>query len=192
MASSAYFVNGLQHFVAGGFWALLFQQVSGTAYLKKTSYLTALVVSSSALFFLPAHIGRYGSLADQLYQFLHYPLADWDILLFGMPWHRLFLTHSLIIPALVLIFGLRHAVGHPVGMGLSIGMSSHLVWDALTCSLYTPIVFIDQSVEMRGYPAKGWLILHGLLLFAFAWHVSRKIKPADAGHPARLRHEENT
>jgi len=173
MESSSYFNNGLQHAVFGALFVLGFHLMGKKQYARRLDYLAAAVVSSSAIFFLPGHIGRYGSCLDRLYQFLHYPLADWDILLFGISWHRFFVTHSLALPALLLILLLRHPVGHSVGMGLSVGMSSHLIWDALTCSMRTPVVFIDNVIEIRGYDAKGWLMLHGVLLLALAWHVSR-------------------
>lgn len=179
MILSTYFWDGFRHAVAGGCFALLFYKISNINYFRKGEYLLGLLVSSSALFFLPAHITRSRSTIDWFYQFLHYPLADWDILFLGIRWHRFFLTHSLIIPAIVLVIFLHKPVGYCFGLGLCIGLSSHLVWDALTCSLYTPIVFVNNLVMIRGYAAKGWLMVNGVLLFGFVWFVTRKIHTAD-------------
>ena len=176
MVFSTYFWNGFQHALVGGGFALLFYRFNKTNDFKRWEYLSGLIMSSSALFFLPAHIGNYRSFIDRLYQFLHYPLADWDILLFSIDWHRFFVTHSLIIPVIVLVAFLHKPIGYRLGLGLCIGHSSHLVWDAITCSMYTPIVFLNDVIEIRGYWAKGWLILNGTILFGFAWFVTQKIQ----------------
>ena len=175
MTLSSYFWNGFQHALAGGGFALIFYKLNQINYLKKGEYVIGLIMSSSALFFLPLHIGSYRSFLDRLYQFTHYPISDWDILLFGMDWHRCFLTHSLLLPVLLLLFWLHRPVGYRFSLGMSVGLSSHLVWDALTCSMYTPVVFFNDLLEIRGYWAKGWLLLNGFVLFGFAWYVARKI-----------------
>jgi hypothetical protein len=175
MVLSSYFWNGFEHAVAGGGFALLFHYITKTNDHKQWDYWLALLMSSSAFFFLPTHIGRYGSLLDRLYQFTHYPLADWDILILSIDWHRFIVTHSLLIPLVVLVAFLHQPTGFRVGLGLCIGHSSHLVWDAITCSLRTPVVFLNNMLEIRGYPAKGWLLLNGILLFGFALFVVRRV-----------------
>lgn len=175
MAISSYFWNGFEHAVAGGGFALLFHYLTKSGHHKQWAYWLAVVMSSSALFLLPTHIGRYGSFLDRLYQFTHYPLADWDILILSIDWHRFFITHSLLIPLLVLVAFLHQPIGFRAGLGLCIGHSSHLVWDAITCSLRTPVVFLNNVLEIQGYPAKGWLLINGILLFGFAAFVVRKI-----------------
>jgi len=176
MDMSNYFWDGFQHAVFGGCVAFIFNLVSHTSEIRKREYLVGLVVSSSALFFLPSHITSTRSIIDWFYQFLHYPLADWDILLFGIDWHRFFVTHSLMIPVLLLVLVLHKPGGYyRFCVGLCIGMSSHLVWDALTCSMFTPIVFLNNVIEIRGYLAKGWLLVNGMLLFLFAWFVTQKV-----------------
>jgi hypothetical protein len=178
MDISNYFWDGFRHAVFGGCFALVFNQLS-RQHFRKPEYLVGLVVGSSALFFLPSHITRHSSLIDWFYQFLHYPLPDWDILLLGIDWHRFFVTHSLIIPGVLLVMFLHKPAAYRFGVGLCIGLSSHLVWDALTCSLYTPVVFLNNLLEIRGYWAKGWLILNGLVLFGFTWFVTAKIRITD-------------
>lgn len=179
MGLSKYFWNGVQHALAGGAFAFVFYKISNTDYFKKWDYLLGLVMSSSALFFLPSHIGNSRSFIDRVYQFFHYPLADWDILLLSIKWHRFFVIHSLIIPVIIVILFLHKPAGYRLGMGICVGLSSHLVWDAITCSLYTPIVFLNNLLEIRGYMAKGWLIVNGVILFGFAWFVVRRIRPVD-------------
>lgn len=173
MLISSYFWDGFQHVAFAGATAWLFDKIVHEHSFKKPEYLLGLVMSSGALFFLPLHIHPFGSFADRLYQFLHYPLPDWDILIFGMDWHRFFLAHSLLIPILILIAFLRHRRGFWLGFGLCIGMGSHLIWDALTCSMWTPIVFVDDLMEIRGYSAKSWLSINGMLLYGLTWFVVR-------------------
>ena len=174
MAISAYFWNGCEHAAAGVGFVLLFRHITRSAVHKHWEYWLAALMSSSAGFFLPAHIGRRGALLDRLYQFTHYPLADWDILLLGLDWHRFFISHSLLIPLAVLVVFLHADAGYRVGLGLCVGHGSHLVWDAITCSLRTPVIFVTTWLEIRGYPAKGWLLINGVLLFGFAVFVARK------------------
>ena len=109
----------------------------------------------------------------ELYQYLHYPLSDWDILILGMGWHRFFITHSLIIPIVLMLFFLQNRKLYLWILGLCVGLSSHLVWDAITCSMRTPVVFIANILEIRGYLAKGWLIINCLLLFSFAFYIAK-------------------
>lgn len=174
-----YFWNGFQHALLGLGFAFIFHTIVRKNYFMKSAYLFGLIMSSSALFFLPGHIGRYGSLLDRLYQFSHYPLSDWDILFLGMDWHRFFITHSMLIPAVLLIMFLHKPTGYTLGLGLSVGLSSHLVWDAISCSMYTPVVFLNDLFEIRGYWGKGWLMLNGMLLFGLACFIHRKFQETD-------------
>ena len=98
---SNYFWNGLEHFIIAIIFAFIYDKLTGEKNLKKVGFLAGLIITSSAIFFLPLHIARYGSFIDRAYQYLHYPMSDWDILLFGMGWHRFFITHSLLIFLLI-------------------------------------------------------------------------------------------
>jgi hypothetical protein len=126
-------------------------------------------MGSSALFFLPPHINYYfRPVSQRLWLFLRYPLPDWDILILGMPWHRYFIFHSLILPLILFWqFTLKKSSISFV-TGLFLGISSHLVWDALSCSMITPVVFYSKAFEITGYWAKSWLILNGIFLFFIA------------------------
>lgn len=161
-----YFWNGCQHFLFALVCAITISRLMRINFLKNPTFLFSLTFGSSALFFLPAHISDYGSWLDYIYQFLHYPLPDWDILLLGMDWHRFFLTHSLLIPLLILLLPkiTRATFISYLLIGLAIGISSHLFWDAITSSMFTPIVFINNVVVIKGYLAKAWLIFNALLL----------------------------
>src|ERR1051325_9910755 len=99
----SYFWNGCQHFLFALGCTFALRNLLGVNFLKSVPFLLALILGSSALFFLPTHIAAHSSWLDYLYQFSHYPLPDWDILLIGMRWHRFFLSRSLIVPLLLLL-----------------------------------------------------------------------------------------
>lgn len=172
---SNYFWNGLEHFIIAIIFAFIYDKLTDGKNLKKVSFLVGLIVSSSAIFFLPLHIVGQDSFIDKVYQYLHYPISDWDILLFGMGWHRFFITHSLLIfLVIILLIKKPEQVYLPVIIGIGIGLSSHLVWDGLSCSMKTPVVFIASFLQFRGYWAKGWLLLNGIILFIMTLDYAKK------------------
>ncbi len=200
-----YFWNGLQHALAGlafawGFFALAKklkvttsprpESVSEAAsdrtgaapspvLLSQTGFWLALLMGSSALFFVPSHIDRPGTWADWLWQFTHYPVPDWDILWLGMPWHRWFLTHSVLVPLVVVGLTFEHRLWRAVGYGLAVGVASHLAWDAMTQSPGTPIVFLPDAFLIRGDTARTWLLVQAALAFGLAVLAERR-HPLDA------------
>lgn len=176
MELSSYFWDGFRHFCFGILFVLIFNRMSNQNHVRNLGFVIGLIIGSSALFFLPLHISSYGSTLDRLYQFLHYPLPDWDILLLGINWHRFFLTHSFVIPVILAIIFLQTSRVFYLILGICIGVSSHLIWDGLTCSMKTPIVFISTVVEMKGSLAKGWLISHGIFLLGFALYIGKGYK----------------
>lgn len=171
--SSGYFWKGFQHAVFGVLCTGLFYQLCPTLPYKNIVFWLGITVSSSALFFLPSHIRKPGSFIDWLYQFLHYPLPDWDILIFNMSWHRFFVTHSALFPMLLLVNKkITVQPFEPLVIGIVIGLASHLLWDGITGGLSTPIVFIPYLFSIAKYWAKIWLIANGLLLFlALYFHL---------------------
>lgn len=176
---TSYFWNGFQHLAFAIFCVLLFYCSSKKLPHNKITFWIGIIFTSSSLFFLPSHIGKYGSFIDWAYQFLHYPLPDWDILLFNMNWHRFFISHSALLPILLFAWLWNKNFGislRPLIIGVSIGLGSHLIWDAITGSLLTPIVFIPYLFSITGYLAKCWLIFNGLLLFLAAYHLQNNQK----------------
>lgn len=193
-----YFWNGLQHALAGlacawGFFVLAGKPPVGTSAgasppaapegqttsqaewsLPLVSFWLALLMGSSALFFLPSHIDRPGTWADWLWQFAHYPVPDWDILWLGMPWHRWFLTHSALIPFVVVGLTFEHPFWRAVGYGLAVGIASHLAWDAITQSPGTPVVFLPETLLIRGDTARMWLLAQAALAFGLAVLAERR------------------
>jgi|GEM_PF-1622530 hypothetical protein len=195
-----YFWNGLQHALAGlacawGFFALAKKLKTATppllestleaasertgadlspALLSQAGFWLALLMGSSALFFLPDHIDRPGTWADWFWQFTHYPVPDWDILWLGMPWHRWFLTHSVLVPLVVVGLTFEHRLWRAVGYGLAVGVASHLAWDAITQSPSTPIVFLPGVFLIRGGAAQVWLLAQAVLAFGLAVLTERR------------------
>ncbi len=132
----SYFIPGLWHFAAAMAFAATLGIIEGgepALWLRRLEFLVPLLVASSALFFIPEKLAKKG-----LMKFLHYPLPDWDVLLLGPASHRHWLTHSPLLPALLLLLAARYPVlmqpSLPfawVAAGLSIGIGSHLFWDCV-------------------------------------------------------------
>ncbi|QUW04697.1 hypothetical protein J8C06_13075 [Chloracidobacterium validum] len=188
-----YFWNGLQHALAGlgcawGFFVLTklaagrpsadLPEPDGKPAGSHVWFWGGLVMGSSALFFVPAHIGRPGTWVDWLWQFTHYPVPDWDILWLGMPWHRWFLTHSALVPFVVIGLTFEHRLWRAAGYGLAIGIASHLAWDAITQGSRTPIVFLPDGLALRGEAARLWLLINAAIAFGIAVITARQ-------HPMR-------
>lgn len=195
-----YFWNGLQHALAGlacawGFFCAGEEtegdrittagasvrsrlRTCGRRPLARTA-VTGRVLAGAAdgvqcAVFLPGHIDRPGTWADWLWQFTHYPVPDWDILWLGMPWHRWFLTHSVLIPLIVVGLTFEHRLWRAVGYGLAVGVASHLAWDAITQSPSTPIVFLPDAFLIRGDTARTWLLVQAALAFGLALLAERR------------------
>ena len=49
--------------------------------------------------------------------------------------------------------------------GFTIGLSSHLLWDGVSCSYLTPVVFFPSLFAIYGVWAKTWLIGNGIIAF---------------------------
>lgn len=176
---TSYFWNGFQHLAFAIFCVLLFYCSSKKLPHNKIIFWIGIIFTSSSLFFLPSHIGKYGSFIDWAYQFLHYPLPDWDILLFNMNWHRFFISHSALLPILLFAWLWNKNFGISLRLliiGVSIGLGSHLIWDAITGSLLTPIVFIPYLFSITGYLAKCWLIFNGFILFLLPYYLQNNQK----------------
>ncbi len=181
----AYFWNGLQHALAGFAFAWAFFALTNTLKMPAAAtdlaaspvaeprpgsrvwFWLALTMGSSAFFFLPMHVDHPGTWIDRLWQFIHYPVPDWDILLLGMDWHRWFLTHSTLLPFMGVALTFEHRPWRPAGYGLAIGMASHLTWDAITQHALTPIVFLPDMLVLRGDGARIWLLVNAAIAFGF-------------------------
>ena len=166
---SVYFWNGFYHFIAAVILTILFNRIAGGDRFKSPLYWVSLVFTSSALFFVPLHIDYYGAFYDKIYQFIHYPFPDWDILTMGMEWHRNFVTHSLLLPLVLMIILNKRKECDPFVTGAFIGMSSHFMWDCISGSIDCAIVFIPGMYEIVGRAAKIWLEANGIILFLIAY-----------------------
>lgn len=139
----SYFLSGLWHFAAATAFAVAFGSWQGgdpLYFLRSPAFLLALMVSSSAFFWVPDRWAKRG-----LWKFLHYPLPDWDVLLLGPASHRNWLTHSPLLPALA--FGalwkwpnLASPLFFQFALGLSIGVGSHLFWDCVGSKRHSIVV----------------------------------------------------
>ncbi|MCL1464926.1 hypothetical protein [Argonema galeatum] len=159
------FSDKLIHFVVGlavgaGYWWLLERYAKeGVKRINPIWFLVMLIWGASGLFFFrKLHIPV---LSDQ---FFYMAVPDWDIPLYN--WtrfrfliHRSWLFHSTLFPLGLLIlswWGMKRDRSYSdssnqwwrwlrdAAIGLSVGMSAHLIWDALLSS------------TKRGFTIFGW------------------------------------
>jgi membrane-bound metal-dependent hydrolase YbcI (DUF457 family) len=127
-----------------------------TALLRRPEFVVPCVLSSSALFFIPDTLAKKG-----LMKFLHYPLPDWDVLLFGPASHRHWLTHSAILPALLFWLSLRYPQGQGLwqmaAIGLCVGVGSHLFWDCVSSRTHK-IVVLPYWISLRPAMSRVYLL----------------------------------
>lgn len=157
----AYFADGFAHFLMGAVFFVALSQFRRFRKPASVPQVAGMLLTSSALFFLPAHLPWRGGALDAVWQFLHYPLSDWDILLLGMPYHRSLLTHSVVPAILVLPLAARPS-GKAFVIGFSLGLASHLFWDAVSASPLTRLMLLPTWGFAAPY-ATLWLIAHTLL-----------------------------
>ncbi len=141
--------------VAFGVWA----HADATFYLRQITFSLPLLISSSALFFVPDRWSKKGAL-----KFLHYPLPDWDVLLLGPASHRNWLTHSPLLPGLLLgaawkwPFLANYSFFSPLLLGTSLGIGSHLFWDCVGSERHK-IVVVPYWFALRESASRLWLLM---------------------------------
>lgn len=172
----SYFLAGLWHFSA----AMAFAAATGVIghsdllfWLHRPEFTLPLIIGSSALFFIPDTLAKKG-----LMKFLHYPLPDWDVLLLGPASHRHWLTHSPIVPALLLLLAWRYPAlmspGLPfqtVAIGLSIGIGSHLFWDCVGSRTHK-IIVVPYWFKLPQGVSRVYLLIGAAACLAIAVQLS--------------------
>lgn len=179
------------HFVVGiltglGFWWVLERRArAAAATINPICFLVMLIWGASGLFFF-RKLG-IPLLSDTLF---YMALPDWDIPLYratGLRFliHRSWLFHSVFIPLLCLAgwfwlakiptLSLWQKVmvrwGRDGAIGLSVGMSAHLIWDALLSSTRRGF-YIHGFGGPASYVWLGLNLLIGLgVPFLIAWGI---------------------
>lgn len=101
---------------------------------------------------------------------------DWDILVLGIGAHRNLFFHSTIFPILVMIVAVWKKVVwlRDFGIGLTLGISAHLVWDLITVYRY-PWNYIRH---LDGYAGALWVLGNVIVgLFLAYYLVGRMALP---------------
>lgn len=147
----------------------LFTHADPMFYLRQIAFTAPLLVSSSALFFVPDRFAKKGAL-----KFLHYPLPDWDVLLLGPASHRNWFSHSPILPAALLGAAWKWPVlagfawFSALVMGFCIGIGSHLFWDCVGSARHK-IVFVPYWLALREAVSRLWLLGGAAICLCIAW-----------------------
>ena len=172
----SYFLAGLWHFSA----AMAFAAAAGVVgqndllyLLRRPEFTLPLIIGSSALFFIPDKMAKKG-----LMKFLHYPLPDWDVLLLGPASHRHWLTHSPILPALLLLLAWRYPLlmSHSlpfqtIAIGFSIGIGSHLFWDCVGSRTHK-IIVVPYWFKLPQSASRVYLLIGAALCLGIALQFS--------------------
>lgn len=156
----SYFIPGLWHFAAALSWAVALGTLgNGDAlfWLRQPAFSVALLLGSSALFFVPDAWAKKG-----LLKFLHYPLPDWDVLFLGPASHRNWFTHSPILPVLAVALAwkfpfLLQTDFTRAAAGLGVGIGSHLFWDCVGSRTHR-IIVVPYWYSMRAAMSRFWLL----------------------------------
>jgi hypothetical protein len=159
----SYFFPGLWHFGAALLWALglgVLTHEQAAWWLWRLEFLIPLIVSSSALFWIPESYAKRG-----LMKFLHYPLPDWDVLFLSPASHRHWLFHSAILPIgcglLLWHYPVLLDVKLPfrwIGVGLSTGLGSHLFWDCVGSRRHKIVIF-PHVWHLHEAASRAWLLV---------------------------------
>lgn len=156
-----YFLPGLWHLAAAMAFAVAFGFWQGgdpLHFLSSPAFSLALVVCSCAFFWVPDRWAKKGAL-----KFLHYPLPDWDVLLLGPASHRNWLSHSALLP--VLLIGalwkwpvlLAKPAYFQAALGACVGVGSHLFWDCVGSKRHS-IVVVPYWWTLREAPSRLYLL----------------------------------
>lgn len=142
-------------------------------WLHRPAFVLPLLLTSSALFFMPDAWSKKG-----LWKFLHYPLPDWDVLLLGPASHRNFLTHSSLLPVLLTLATVwLPASLNParpwatVALGLCVGIGSHLFWDCVGSRTHK-IIIVPYWFALREAASRVYLLSGAALSLAAALHFA--------------------
>ncbi len=116
------------------------------------------------------NFGRPTGVFDTL---LYRAFPDWDLLLSYS--HRNIFTHSAIVPIFLMLFGVykRWKVLRDIGMGLAVGIASHLVWDVISVANY-PYRYIRH---LDSYAGALWSLSNAIIGVSVAYYLVEKSSP---------------
>jgi len=160
-----YFLPGLWHLAAAMAFAVAFGAWQGGSpfhFLISPAFSLALVVCSSAFFWVPDRWAKKGAL-----KFLHYPLPDWDVLFLGPASHRNWLSHSAMLPLLLLGAlwkwpNLAQPWFFQGALGACVGVGSHLFWDCVGSKRHA-IVVVPYWWSLREASSRLYLLVGSAL-----------------------------
>jgi hypothetical protein len=193
-------LDKLLHFATGlavgvGFWWLLEHHARSAARsINPIAFLIMLIWGASGLFFF-----RKLGLPLLSHTFFYMAIPDWDIPLYkatGLRWliHRSWLFHSVLIPLCLLGLWLgwgRSPIQAPwqrslvnllrdSAIGLSVGMSAHLLWDALLSST-------RRGFQIHGFSGGAsylWLLVNLMVGIGVPLFIAGAMRPAPSHrHP---------
>lgn len=96
-------------------------------------------------------------------------LPDWDILILGLGAHRNLFFHSTIFPIVLMAAAVwkRWLWLRDFGIGLTVGISAHLMWDMVTVYRY-PWIYIRH---LDGFAGGLWVFVNVLVGLSLAYYL---------------------
>ena len=107
--------------------------------------------------------GRPSGIYDTL---VYRAFPDWDWLFHA---HRNFFTHSAIVPILIMLLAVSRKWRwlRDIGIGLAVGIASHLVWDVISVANY-PHNYIRH---LDGYAGALWTLSNSIIGVFVAYYL---------------------
>jgi hypothetical protein len=162
----------LMHFIIGLLFIWMFwyaiEQHQRAHLINPLWLLLGCIWGASGLFFVRWGLQLVGiSVRDFL---LYAAFPDWDLWIRGA--HRNMLTHSAIVPIvlMVLAIGKKWKWLRDLSMGLAIGVASHLVWDVAEVANY-PYNYIRH---LDGFAGALWALGNAVLGVFVAYYLIGK------------------
>lgn len=166
----------IAHFLVGILFAWLFwyalEQHHREHLVNPFVFIVGCIWGSSGFFFvrwLLSAIGlRFGSSSGIYDTLLYMAFPDWDLLIQGA--HRNLLFHSNIVAIILIFVGLlkKWVWLRDIGMGLAVGVASHLMWDIVSVANY-PYFYIKH---LSGYAGAIWSISNAIIGVFIAYYFT--------------------
>lgn len=179
----------LAHFLVGGICAYLFwyvlEQHRRAHLVNPFNFGLGCLWGASGLFFIrwlsdwifDTDVPIIGSL-------LYAAFPDWDLVILGIGAHRNLFFHSSIAPILIMVISLqwKKLWLRDVGMGLTIGIASHLLWDIISVANW-PYQYIRH---LDGFAGALWTLSNAIIGVFFAYYLVGKSSLPYQKHQDRI------
>lgn len=177
------------HLIIGILSAYLFWHIAehhhSAHHINPFDFILGCLWGASGIFLIRVGLNLFG-IRDVPYigSLLWAAFPDWDIVILGIGSHRNFFFHSEIIPILVMAVAVQQKQRwlRDIGMGLAIGVASHLLWDMVSVANW-PYSYIRH---LDGIAGSAWVLSNAIIGVFFAYYlIGRQTLPIET-HQDRI------